>query len=104
MASTGRIELARLDVQQIAARVVCQPVMAEELPQPVDIRVERLSGAPRWPLSPERIDEVIARVDLVALQYQHRQQRPLLSAPRGTASPLFDRESGPSVSNRIPAG
>ena len=83
------VELAGLDAQQIAARLASQTVLAEELPQPVEVCVERLSGAPRWPLPPERINEVIARDDLVAVQQQHRQQRPLLSPPERDRLPVL---------------
>ena len=83
------VEFARFDVQQVAARLAFQTVMAEELAQSVDVCVERLSGARRWPLPPERIDQVIARDDFVVVQQQHREQRPLLSPTERDRLPVL---------------
>lgn len=55
----GNVELPWLDAQRVAARLAFQTVMAEQLPQPVNVRVERLSGAPRCPLPPQRVVFVI---------------------------------------------
>ena len=47
------VEFAWLDVQQIAARLAFQTIMAEQLPQPVQVAVERLGplGGGRSPQS-----------------------------------------------------
>ena len=75
------VKLARLHTEQVAAGLAQQPVMAEQLPQPIKVGVQRIAGA-RWrPLPPQRIDQLIAGSDLVCVQQQHREQRPLLAPP-----------------------
>ena len=78
----GHVELARLHAQGVAPRGPGQPVVAEQLAQPVDVRVERLRGARRQPLRPQRLEQLAAGHDAVRVQQQQRQQRPLLATPQ----------------------
>ena len=73
------VELARLDREQVAAGLAEQPARAELLSQPVDVGIERFGDAWRRVLSPQRLDQFTSRNDLVCVQQQHRQQRPLLA-------------------------
>ena len=41
-------------------------------------------------LSPQRLDQPLARHDLLAMQEQHRKQRPLLRARRGEVAATVD--------------
>src|SRR5207248_8375613 len=53
---------------------------AKRSAQPRDVSVERLLDARRRPLAPERVDQPVARDDLVRVQHEHGEQRALLRA------------------------
>jgi hypothetical protein len=61
------IQLTRLDAQHVAAAVSWHPIMVEELPEPVDVRVQRLGSTRGGALPPERVDQLIAGNDLVGV-------------------------------------
>jgi hypothetical protein len=76
------VELTRLDRQHVPALASRQPVAADELAQPVEVGVERLAGAGRGRVPPQRIDQPVPGHGLVRVQQQERQQGPLLRAPQ----------------------
>ena len=74
------IELARLDSQEVPAWAALESIAAKRAAQPRDVSVERLLDARRRPLAPERVDQPVARDDLVRVQHEHGEQRALLRA------------------------
>src|SRR5262249_33445242 len=55
------VELAGLDPQRVGAAVAVDAVRAEQLPQPGYIGVDRLTWIARRPLTPDAVDEHVAR-------------------------------------------
>ena len=86
----GHVELVRGDLQQITGRARPDPIGADQLAQGGDVSVQRgLRGSGRL-LSPERLDQLRAGHDLLAMQEQHREQCPLLGARRGHVAAILD--------------
>jgi hypothetical protein len=78
-----RIELPRRHLQHIAARARDQRVAPQRLPQLRNVALQRLGGRLRAILSPELVNQAVARDELVRLQEQDRQQLALPAAADG---------------------
>jgi hypothetical protein len=75
------VQLARPDPEHVAASLSRQSIVSEQLAQSVNVGVQRLGGARRESFPPQRVDQLISGYDLVCVQQQHGQQRPLLAPP-----------------------
>ena len=73
------IKLTRLDPQHVAAILARDPIVAQQLAQPVDVRVQGLPRARRWPIPPGGFHQLISFDDAIGVQQQQRQQPPLLA-------------------------
>ena len=86
----GDVDLAGRDPQEIAGRARPDPIGADQLAQGGDVPVQRgLRGSGRL-LAPQRLDQLSAGHHLLAMQQQHREQRPLLGARRGHVAATLD--------------
>jgi hypothetical protein len=75
---TAGIGLTGVEPEQIPGRPRLDQIMSEELAQRGDVAMERRERRSRRITAPERVDDPVARHDLVGMQKQQRQQRPLL--------------------------
>ena len=73
---------------EVAGRPPYDAVLPEQPAQPGDVAVERALHRGRRPLSPERLDQAVARHDLVPSQQQHRQQGALLGPAERDLGPI----------------
>jgi hypothetical protein len=73
-----QVELPRIEPQPVAGPVPLDAVRPERPPQPVDVDLERRDGRAGRVLSPQRVDEPVARDDGVRVQEQQGEQRALL--------------------------
>ena len=73
------VELARFHPEHVAASLAEQPAVTKQLPQPVNVGIERLSGTAGRALAPKRLEQLVSGDDVVCVQQQHRQQDPLLA-------------------------
>jgi hypothetical protein len=74
------VELPLADPQPVAGRLRLDPLPAEQLAQLRDVDLQSFPTCFRRLLLPQRIDQPVGRDDLVRVQEQNRQQRPLLGA------------------------
>jgi hypothetical protein len=72
------VQFARLHTQGVARRPPREPILPENLAQPRNVVVERVSRGRRRPLPPQPVDQAVTGYDLVSPQQQDRQQGPLL--------------------------
>src|SRR5262245_23163940 len=72
------VELVALDMEHVSGRAPRQPPVAERLAQARHVGVERVSRCRRRTLSPQAVDQAIARDDVVGMQQQDREHGPLL--------------------------
>jgi hypothetical protein len=84
--SAKRLELGCVDLPGPGRQPVAAPLRydhpgAQRLTQLRDVHLHGLGGGRRGPLAPQLIDQAVGRDHLAAVQYQHRQQRPLLHGP-----------------------
>src|SRR5574340_858703 len=75
-----QIELAGLDMKHVARGPTLDPVLAEQPAQPRDVVVERVRRASRRRLTPQSVDQPIAREGAIRIEQKHRENRPLLRA------------------------
>ena len=76
------------------------PVGVQCLTQPRDVRLQRLQRCGRRARSPKIVDQPVSRDDLIGVQQQNRQQRPLLVATEpDRAIPIADlqRTENPKI-------
>ena len=77
----GQVEVAGVELEQVAARTrpdhVC---LRQRAAQAGDVHLQRLRGVGGRRLRPEQLDQAAGGDDVVRVQEQERQQRPLLSA------------------------
>src|SRR5206468_6171055 len=64
--------------EEIAGPARDDPFLPEQLAQAVDADLERIHRLVRRPFSPQTVDRALARDDLVGVQEQEGEQRPLL--------------------------
>jgi len=76
-----QIQRTRLELQHVAELAGYEHAGAERLAQLRDVDLERLHGAPRRTLPPERVDEPLLRHRLAGVEQQHGEQRALLGRP-----------------------
>jgi hypothetical protein len=89
------VDVLRIDLEDVAA-APCHDelVRLEGLAEPRHLDVEAVRRCSRRSLRPERLDELVARDDLVRAEQEQREQRPGLRAAyrHGAAVPeRFDR-------------
>ena len=72
------VQLVRFDVQHVAGRARGQPLGAELAPVAHDVALDALGRGGRRRLAPQLADQPVGGDDLVRVQQQERQQRPLL--------------------------
>jgi hypothetical protein len=88
-----QVQLPWLDAQQVARRARQQHACRQHLPQPRHVVLNELRRPCRRCLTPQLVHEPIAGHDLVRVQEEHRQQRPLLRRPQlDQHAPLGDLE------------
>src|SRR5215210_2676444 len=90
-----QVKLSSTDAHQIATAtrdhdaVRAVPAVSLERPaQPRHVHLQALRSAGRRPLTPERLDQAVARDDLVRMQQQDCQQRPLLASRNYRRAPM----------------
>jgi hypothetical protein len=66
------------------------PIRPERLPQTVDVHLERANRRRRRLVSPEGVDEAVARDDLTRPEEQRREQSSLLRRAERQAAPVVD--------------
>jgi len=74
------VELARGDLEDVAAGPGDQHLGAENLAQLRDVALQRLGGGRRRPLAPELLDQALAPDELVRPQREDREQLALSAA------------------------
>ena len=87
------VKLTRSDPQHVAPILARDPIMAEELAQPVDISVQGLPRTGRRCIPPGGFHQLISFHDAIGVQQEQRQQPPLL-APS-------ERERGPVARDHL---
>ena len=75
-----QVELVRRDAQHVPRRSRLEPVGAEQPAQPRHVAVQRGDRGSRRRLSPQRVDQPVARDDLVRAQQQVAEQCALAAA------------------------
>ncbi len=73
----GQVNLVDRGLQQITGRPRLDPIGTDQLAQDGDVAVQRGLGGFRRLLPPQRLDQPDAGHHLLAMQEQHREQRPL---------------------------
>src|SRR5205085_2539299 len=99
-----KVELFRLRAEEIAGSASHDPVLSEQLAQTVDPNLERIHRPVGRPLSPQAVDRALSWDDLVRIQEQEGEQRPLLrtaerqrhAVPRYLQWPEKPEPRGPS--------
>ena len=96
------VDLLRLDLEDVAAGP-CQQrlVRLERLAQPRDLDVEAVVGRPRRPVRPKRVDQPVARDDLVRVKQEERQQRARLRAAERDRAAVARASTGPRSRNSM---
>jgi len=93
------IELLGLDLQHVARGSAARQLSAESLPQPRDVHLHRLCR-PSGRLHPERIDQPLCGDDLVRVQKEDGQHRPLPRPSERERTPVaagLERTEDPKV-------
>ena len=87
------VQLVGHDLEHVAGRPPRYATVSERLAQPRDVVVERVGGG-RWrALSPDAVDQPVARDGGVRVQQQDREERALLGpAQRQVLTVSLDRE------------
>ena len=85
-----QVDFVRRNVQQIPGRSRPDPICADQLPQGGDVPVQRGLRAFRRLFAPQRLDQLWSRDDLLAVEEQRREQRPLLGTRRGQITIALD--------------
>ncbi len=88
------VELPGTDTHEVARCTPLDPLCSQQRPKPRDVGVERTLRRRRRLRTPHPVDETIPRHDLVRVQQQHREQRPLLrpaKRQRTALHPHLDR-------------
>ena len=75
---TGQVELALFHPQQVARLPGRDPLLAEHLPEPRDVHLERLLRGLRRSVLPQAVGQPVGRDDAVRVEEEHRQERALL--------------------------
>jgi hypothetical protein len=91
----ARVDRVRLDAEQVAGRAGDDQAVAERAAELRDGVLEHLRRGRRRPLAPEPVDQPIARHDLVGVQQEQREQRPLPSTRELDLSAFLDELQGP---------
>ncbi len=100
------VELARLDVQQVARTAGLDPPVPERAPQAVHVDLERRDRGVGRPGGPDRVDEPLAGDDVVPVQQQRDEQRALLRGAerdRATLDDDLDRSENAELRTCPPA-
>jgi hypothetical protein len=84
------VELVRRDLQQVPGRARPDPIGADQLAQGGDVPVQRGLRGSRRLFPPQRLDQLSAGHDLLAMQEQHREQHPLFGTRRGHIAVTLD--------------
>jgi hypothetical protein len=88
-----QVELPGLCTQDVAGRPSLDALGAQSLAQTRDVVVEAMVGICRQPVSPEPLDQAVARDRLVRLEQEHCEQRPRLGpAERDILAVALDRD------------
>lgn len=83
------VELARFDSDRIAGGMALDAI-AEHLAQPVDLVLQGGLWQLRRPRGPQPVDETLGRNDLVGVQEQQREKRPLTRAAQRQRPPFLE--------------
>jgi hypothetical protein len=101
------VELIGLDVEHVATGMRGEASRVEQLPQPGDIDLDVLPCPRRWRASPDLIDELVARDQLVRVHQEEREHGALLGSPelqRPVVVDHLERAKEPEVHGRRPKG
>jgi hypothetical protein len=92
------VKLARLDAQQVTRRPRDHTLLTQLLAQPRHIHLDALGDRDRRCLSPQLVDQPVGADDLVGVQQQDGQERPLLTAAERERRPVLDNLQWPKHS------
>ena len=81
------VELVIVERDEIAGRLRLHAVLAERFPQLRDVDLKRLLRRRRALLLPERVEQAVGGNDVVRVQQEHREQRPVLGASQSDDLP-----------------
>ena len=96
------VELAGLDPEGVAAATRLQPLAPEEPAQPVDVHLQRVRRSLGRLVAPQRLDEALARDDLVRVEEQVGEQRALLRPSEGQLRPPLAPRAARAVETPSP--
>jgi hypothetical protein len=85
-----QVELALLEAKAVPGRLSYEPVLSERSSQLGDGVLENLRGYRRWLLSPKRVDQAVARHELVGMQEEVGEERKLLPALKHDGASFVD--------------
>ena len=86
----GDVELGRVDPQHVAGRAGEEPAVAELFAQPGNVALDDLCDRRRRRLPPQLVDQPLRRDDVVGVQQQDGEQRPLLAAAEHERTIVLD--------------
>src|SRR5262245_16732982 len=103
---TLEVELALLDVDEVAGLPRHDPLPTQRLAQLGDVYLQRLPRRLRRALRPQRVDQAIPGNDPVRAQQQHAEERPVLCATHVDRAPVlehFQRPENPKLHRPSPS-
>src|SRR5262249_39408151 len=86
-----QIKLTRLHPDHVAGGTALDPPTTQRSPQARDVTVERVRSTRRRRLTPQPVDQPIARNGSVRIQQKHRQDRALLRAAEREPTTVVSR-------------
>ena len=101
----AQVELAVLDSEAIADALRLDPLGAERPAKAVDVDLERLLRRGGRFLTPDGVDQPVARDDLAGMQQEGREERTLLRRAESERAPVFNgrkRPEQPELRHRPP--
>ena len=84
------VELVGFDPDRVPGRPGRDPVPAQPSPEVGDVHLKRLLGGVRRALLPQGVDQPVPRHDLIGMEEQHGEERPLLRAAEIERLPAGD--------------